>query len=250
VIQYTRSRGTVLAVMTACLTLVALTSGQEVTKKNTPPPAALKKGDEVIALRVAPLQVETKTVATVRTGDKLVIEEVQGDWLWVHTGETRGWVDNSNVMGDVLLKWYQRQPDMVSRLGSSGDRYVADESGRAKAKILGVTFEIAGLQPGARPGLWIDTPAVQLIEGMFNGALHFTNDVVTMPGYTIRRPRDGVYVAYQAPGMAIQVERLSKESRSLEVNRRLYGIVQEGDHVLITKSRDVFVNGLRRQARG
>jgi len=216
VIQYTRSRGTVLAVMTACLTLVALTSGQEVTKKNTPPPAALKKGDEVIALRVAPLQVETKTVATVRTGDKLVIEEVQGDWLWVHTGETRGWVDNSNVMGAVLLKWYQRQPDMVSRLGSSGDRYVA----------------------------------VQLIEGMFNGALHFTNDVVTMPGYTIRRPRDGVYVAYQAPGMAIQVERLSKESRSLEVNRRLYGIVQEGDHVLITKSRDVFVNGLRRQARG
>ena len=246
--RYAPSTSMIVAVITTCLTLGTASGAQE--EKKDAPPDTLKKGDDVIALRVAPLQVESETVGTVGKGEKLVVEQVQGNWLWVRTGETRGWIDNSNVMGAVLLNWYQRQPDMVSRLGSSADRYVADQSGRARAKILGVTFEIAGLKPGARPGLWIDTPAVQLIEGMFNGALHITNDVVTMPGYTIRRPRDGVYVEYQAQGVFIQVERLGQESRSLEVNRRRYGSVQEGDHVVISKSREVFVNGFLRKPRG
>jgi hypothetical protein len=237
----------ILAVIAACVIPVGVSRGQG--DKKEAPPFAPKKGDEVIALRTAPLQVEAETVGTVRKGDKLVVEEVQDNWLWVRSGETRGWVDNSNVLGAVLLNWYQRQPDIVSRLGSSADRYAADQSGRAKTKILGVTFEIAGLQPGARPGLWIDTPAVQLIEGMFSGALDIKNDVVTMPGYTIRRPRDGVYVEYQAQGMAIQVERLGKESRSLEVNRRPYGSVDQGDQVLVTGSREVFVNGFVRKPR-
>jgi hypothetical protein len=76
--RYTRSGAVALVVMSVHLVLAALAPGQEVTTKDEQPPS-LKKGDEVIALRAAPLQIEAKTVATVRAADKLVVEGAQGD---------------------------------------------------------------------------------------------------------------------------------------------------------------------------
>jgi hypothetical protein len=56
-----------------------------------------KKGDEVIALRGAALQVEAKTVGTVSKGDTLVVDEVQDEWLWVRSGDIQGWIGRNNV---------------------------------------------------------------------------------------------------------------------------------------------------------
>jgi len=63
------------------------------------------KGDEVIALRDAPLNVEAKVVGTVHKGDKFVVEEVQDDWLWVRSGETRGWIDARHVVWGLKGSW-------------------------------------------------------------------------------------------------------------------------------------------------
>jgi len=56
-----------------------------------------RKGDEVIVRRDAPLKVETETVGTVRNGDRLVVEDVRGKWLWVRSGQTRGWIESDSV---------------------------------------------------------------------------------------------------------------------------------------------------------
>jgi hypothetical protein len=95
--QYVRAGLLIIAVATIGVTSAVSVRGQEDKKKDMPP-SALKKGDEVIALRVASLQVEAKTVGTVRAGDTLVVEDVQGDWLWVRSGEARGWIDARNVV--------------------------------------------------------------------------------------------------------------------------------------------------------
>ncbi len=232
---------------TTNLSLAAISRGQE--PNQGAPLAALEKGDEVIVLQDTALMIEAKTVGTVRKGDRLVVEQIQGDWLWVHTGQIRGWVRTRHVMSAALWNWYERQPDMVSQSGASASRYAADASGRARAKIFGVTFEITGLQPGAQAGLYMDTPEVSLIENMFHGALDITNDVVRMPGYSITRPRDGVYAEWRDQALRIRVERVGKQTRSLEVNGRRYGNVNEGDHVLIYGSREVYVNGTLRNPR-
>ena len=81
-----RSLIIILAVITTRAILATSCMGQD-----------YKKGDEVIALRDLPLKVETETVGTVRKGDKLTVEDVKDNWLWVRSGETRGWIDSRNV---------------------------------------------------------------------------------------------------------------------------------------------------------
>jgi len=78
----------VLAAMTTATALTASSVGQE-----------HKKGDAVVAVRDADLKSGRDKVATVRKGDKLSVEQVQGKWLLVRSGETRAWISIRDVIG-------------------------------------------------------------------------------------------------------------------------------------------------------
>ncbi len=91
-----------------------------------------KKGDEVVALRHAELKVEKRVVGTIRRGEKLAIENVRSDWLWVRHGQTRGWIESTAVVAPDLLAHYQRRPE-----GS-----VAQIWGGVRTKINGIAFRI------------------------------------------------------------------------------------------------------------
>ncbi len=59
---------------------------------------AQQEGDEVVPKSDAQLKVEREIVATVTPDDVLVVEQLQGDWLWVRTAsEKRGWIKKDRV---------------------------------------------------------------------------------------------------------------------------------------------------------
>jgi DUF4097 and DUF4098 domain-containing protein YvlB len=84
--QHAKSMRTILMVVIASAYLAPISLGQE-----------YRKGDEVMVRRDAALKVETETVGTVRNGDRLVVEDVRGKWLWVRSGQTRGWIESDSV---------------------------------------------------------------------------------------------------------------------------------------------------------
>ncbi|MFH1924555.1 MAG: DUF4097 family beta strand repeat-containing protein [Planctomycetota bacterium] len=75
-----------LAAMGAFVTLAAAAVGQE-----------YRPGEKVVALRDAVLKVGAQNVATVRAGESLAVERVQGKWLWVRADQTRGWIQTASV---------------------------------------------------------------------------------------------------------------------------------------------------------
>ena len=241
--QYTMSKPIIPALALTCAALTATSFAQE-----------FKPGDEVVALRDRELKIGREPVASVRKGQKLTVEQVQDNWLWVRSGETRGWIDNRSVIGADLVSWYERQDDMASSAGAEKalDHRV-DEHGEGRARILGVTFQVLGLRARSKPGILIhagDNVVIDdgnTISGM--GDPGWKNVVIRGPDGTLRTwPRDGVNIEYG--GVKIVIERVRDLSRTLSVNSRPYGIVQPGSHVLINESREVFVNGELRKPRG
>jgi hypothetical protein len=193
----------------------------------------------VIALRVAPLQIEAKTVATVRAGDKLVVEDVQGDWLWVRAGETRGWIERTSIVDAAFKTKCQSEGDLSTADGAfAAWKRGADKSGRASAKILGVTFELTSLKNPRWPN----------IQGVIAGGIIQVGVGNVYNGPPPGGVPDNVSVDYRSVKLA--VEKVDDRRRTLSVNGRPYGSVSEGDHVLIRESREVFVNGFVRQPRG
>jgi hypothetical protein len=234
--RYARSSLVILAVVTISVTSPADSRGRE--DKNDSSPSALGKGDEVVALRIAPLQVEAKTVATVRAGDKLLVEEVRDDWLWVRSGQTRGWIESTSVIGDTSRKCCENH-DMTSILGAlmgaNHEFRRVDEFGRARWKGFGVTFEILCLKPG-------DEPA---------GTVKAGNTAIGGKGNSLiagESTEDEVRFDYD--GFQVRIVKVDERRRSLSINAKPYGTVQQGDHVLVTRSRELFVNGFRRESRG
>jgi hypothetical protein len=201
-----------------------------------------KPGDEVVALRDTELKAGRETVGNARKGDKLTVEQVQDQWLWVRCGQTRGWIDSGRVLEAQLSAWYQSQPAMESdpERGEAGLR--VGQSGRARAKVLGITLELLGVKPDSRPAVYLNVPNAVFVDGS-----KVIAGVITVWGHKAESPKDGVFLAYKR--VAVQLERTSRESRSLMVNGKLWGTLRAGDHVLIDDSLRVFVNGNLRRPR-
>jgi len=57
------------------------------------------KGDEVVVVsKEAELKHEATVVKTVYRGAQLTVQQVNGKWLWVELGGTRGWIDKERVV--------------------------------------------------------------------------------------------------------------------------------------------------------
>jgi len=140
--KYAKRMSILLAVLMIGAALVAATRGdeyeadeqrmeklnQELSQIDTTP----KVGDEVVALSDTALKVAKQTVATARKGETLTVEQVQDNWLWVRTGQTRGWIESTAVIAPALLAYYQRRPE----------GFIAQIWGGVRTKINGIAFRI------------------------------------------------------------------------------------------------------------
>ena len=165
--------------------------------------------------------VEAKVVGTVRKGDKLTVEQVQDNWLWVAAGAIRGWIDRRSVISAALMDWYRRLPE--------GDS--VDVSGQTRAKFRGVIFEIhnAGSQ-GSTVNFNVNYADPCTIA--------FYRKVMVF----VERRDDGrwaLYLNFHPPG---SLAGSPPFPATFKGNR--YGAVAQGDYVFIdTDTRQVFVNG-------
>lgn len=82
----------------------------------------IKPGDEVVALKDHELKVRSTTVGEVRGGDRLIVEQTQGTWLWVRKGNIAGWIEKTAVK-EVLAPPDERSPSVA--LPSAVDKRVA-----------------------------------------------------------------------------------------------------------------------------
>jgi hypothetical protein len=192
-----------------------------------------KPGYEAILLRNVQLKAGSETFGTVAKGEKVVVEQIQGKWLWVKSGQTRGWVDKEAVMVTTLWDWYTRLSD--NKLISTGRG--------VRAKFKGVWFDVPG--KGRWPAQFIDNP-IQV-----NGRLLLSSPVLVLgddASFTLDEAgREWLlsvtFVRQNSPAM---LERIPLALKSLG----RYGAVQSGDFVQIdVKQRHVYVNGQLRRAR-
>lgn len=76
-----------------------------------------KAGDTVVVLKDAPLRIPGKTVATASKGEKLTVENVEDDWIWVRRNDVSGWVKRTYVLG----------PTAPARTGEDEDADLGDK---------------------------------------------------------------------------------------------------------------------------
>ena len=130
--QDTRATSIILAVVTVCVSLVTASMGAE-----------YKRGDEVVALRDVELKVEAQAVGTVQKGEKLTVQDVQGEWLWVRRGETLGWIYHDHVVGvrDITGTWQVTSPHFERSLPYliefSDGHVIVSKPGTKRAAISG-----------------------------------------------------------------------------------------------------------------
>jgi len=219
--RFFKTLGIIFVVFTICLSVMTASFAQE-----------YKKGDDVIALRDAPLKIETKMVGTVRKGDKLTVEDVQGNWLGVRSGDMHGWIEGTSVINAALKTWYERQSDMTSIWAALMDsKKRVDESGLARSIVFGVMFDFHSVKPGAEPST----------SGQV-GAYNYMNDVRVPSHFSVDYGEIKVTLA------KLSVE-ANERKCYLSINGKSYKTVEQGDYVLITKSREVFVNGELRKGK-
>jgi len=193
-----------------------------------------RKGDEVVALRDCELKVGPHPIGTVRRGEKLAIEQIQDKWLWVRSGQTRGWIDSGSVMDAALFVWYRRLPELES----------VTMSATARAKFAGILFQItnAGTGPsivGNSQGSIYGLPS----RGPFLNATYSRARILLER--VGRRESRILWIKFDPPGGdGIQIPPPPGWTTGSS-----YGLVQPGDLVLIDPSRKVFVNGVHRQPR-
>jgi len=247
--QVARSVLIVLAVLGVCGARAAVARGQEPGDEEDRTEklkqdlrridATFKPGDEVIALSDADLTVEAKSVGSLRKGGKCTVERVQDNWLWVRSGDIRGWIDRGAVIGAALMDWYKRLPDNSS----------IEHSGVSRAKYEGILFEIA--DAGERGSV---------ITGRDNAFLNAAYNGVPVP---LRPPFTAT--TYSNLGIIIHVQGKHRElglyltagqplagffSGVFEaaLRARSYGTVEQGDYAFIDpRARLVLVNGERRR---
>jgi len=216
------SKPIIPALALTCAALTATSFAQE-----------FKPGDEVVALRDRELKIGREPVASVRKGQKLTVEQVQDNWLWVRSGKTRGWVDTRSVISSALLAWYERLPDNES----------VEAARQVMAKLDGVMFDIH--DAGAERQL------THMGEGnIFDG---IRRDYLVLARYTkvgistyrVSARHRALGIKFDPPNIGMV---LPPPPGSLGAP---YGRIQAGDYVLISaRTRQVFVNGqLRRPSR-
>ena len=186
-----------------------------------------RKDVEVIALRDASLMSGKDSVGTVKKGEKLTVERVQGEWLYVRNG----WIYSKHVIAAPLMAWYQGLPD----------NFAAENAGRTNGKYYGFFFEI--INAGAAP---------------LNNAFLGGN---TINGQPLPRGGGGYINCRNAGVFLAKVDDHRREllvsfpgSKNIFPNvsaLRSYGMVDEGDYIVIsTNDRRILVNGDQRTSRG
>jgi hypothetical protein len=193
---------------------------------------AIKPGDEVVALRNCELMVEAKSVGTVRKGGKCTVEQVQDNWLWVRSGDIRGWIDRGAVIGAALMDWYKRLPDNSS----------VEQPGISRAKYDGILFEI------------VDAGQRGSIANSFQGATY--NGVPLPWSLATTYSNLGIFTRNRGNGRELGLYLTAGQPLSGPFSglfeaafaAKSYGMVQQGDYVFVNpKTRLVFVNGERRR---
>ena len=174
--------------------------------------ASFQPGSEVIALVGTELKSGTQTVGRATKGEKLTIERIQGDWLYVRNG----WLYRRHAIAASMRDWYERLPDRGS----------VENAGRTRAKFREVTFEI--LDTGSGPGV---TSFGSNSSFRINGQRMDVGDSVTA----------------RYKNIIVFVQQKKSGARILGINGAPYGTLQEGDHVFIDASRQVLVNGAPRR---
>ena len=190
----------------------------------------LKPGVEVVVLKNANLMSGTETVGTVRKGQKLTVEDVQDEWLWVQSGQTKGWLDKRNVIYAALMDWYKRLPN--DEQVTIGDRMYGN--------YKDILFEVIG-QKGAN--FFIDNP-IQM------GAQVASHPVMVIgKNATFVLDRQGPQWLLSVTFM--RLSNVFSNDTPVVVNAaRRYGLVRPGDFVRIdAKQRRVYVNSERQRPR-
>jgi hypothetical protein len=187
---------------------------------------AIKAGDAVVALSDVDLMVETKSVGSLRKGGKCAVERVQDEWLWVRSGDTRGWIDRRRVMSEKLLDWYRRLPDAE----------FVETDARTRVKLRGVLFDISSAGP----------------RGLHIGSDVDYADPVTITLYGNLTVFLGQRRGDRDWGISLNFGPSAGWSGGLvpppEARGRPYGTVMPGDYVSIdTQTHLVLVNGERRR---
>jgi hypothetical protein len=242
--SHARSMLTALAILAVCTTSAQCAFSQEPggeperTRKLklelSQIDAMPKAGDEVVALRDVELMVETTRVGSVRKGERLSVQRVKDDWLWVRTGNVRGWVDNRSVVVARLMDWCQRLPDNTS----------VTLTERTRARFAGILFQIR--KAGDGPALISDSDGS--IYGI-SGSGRLLNAAYQKVRIVLEEADNGnsrmLWLTFDPPGGAAQQIPPPPDW----TKGASYGTARQGDCVSIdTQTRQVFVNGEHRTA--
>ena len=187
-----------------------------------------KKGAEVLALRDSKLMSGEETVGNVRKGEKLTVDRVEGDWLYVRNG----WIYSRHVISAPLMAWYQRLPEKRS----------VQDAGQVRVKLEGVLFNVvdSGAGPALTAGGTVRVGGVVWPKGTFAGYERVN---------IFLQDRSGGQIVFSLkfPG---NFPMRANDPTLARAFGKSYGAVMKGDYVLIdTKSRQVFVNSERRRPR-
>ncbi len=111
------------------LILVAVTVGYLSAAREVRGDLSIKAGDVAIVLRQSPLRIDNNNIQTVRRGTILVVESVDGQWLWVTQGKS-GWIQRRNVIArDRAVAHFsqelQRNPSSVEALRCRGKAFLS-----------------------------------------------------------------------------------------------------------------------------
>jgi hypothetical protein len=227
--------GAALATLTRGAQYEARAQGREKLKEELRQiDTAPKPGDEVVALRDSQLKAGAETVGAVRKGDKLVVEQVQGNWLWVQSGQTRGWIDGSRVISAALMHWYRRLPD--------GAPIHEGESVRMKCEGVFLVVDGGGGMSTINNRGHVKIGTLELPRGF----LAIGQKVV----FLLTQSETGRILSVTFMRRAEAQADFPPRDLPLYLNAaRRYGTLRQGDFVrLAAGARQVFVNGQLRQA--
>ena len=189
---------------------------------------SFQQGTKVVALTNTQLKAGSETLASIRKGDLLTVEQTRDKWLWVRSGDARGWVDTRTVISCALLAWYERLPDHGS----------VEYAGRTLGKCYGFMFEIVDAGSQLYGSRWGPNTSV-------NGYR-----VPTGGGENVNCQNAGAFLRKAGDRRRELMISFPGSTRPF-INipaLRSYGMVDQGAYIFIsTNDRSVFVNGQRRR---
>ena len=187
--------------------------------------AGIQPGSDVVALIATELKSETQTVGHVKKGERLKVERVQGDWLYVRNG----WLYREYALPAALVDWYQRMPD----------GYSVENGGRSRGCFDSIMFEVTNAGSTRMNGNSFGP------NSRVNG-----QRIPSGGGKYINTPNVGIFLR-KAGGQSRELMVAFPGSRNIFPvisTLRSRGVIQPGDHVSIDAStRQVVVNGKQRR---